>query len=92
MIDSLDQIGVCDAIKDITSSDSAGYVQNILSGASTVDGLINTAADTDKAFNGDEYCDEANDCSAYQESVVNADNDLESLNIGIDITDFGQCT
>ncbi|GEM_PF-584387 len=89
MIDSLDQIGVCDAIKDITSSDSAGYVQNILSGASTVDGLINTAADTDKAFNGDEYCDEANDCSAYQESVVNADNDLESLNIGIDITDFG---
>ncbi|MBR5359367.1 MAG: hypothetical protein IK123_00635 [Lachnospiraceae bacterium] len=78
-----------DTLNQFTSSKAAGYLEDLLTGASTIAGWYIDAAKTDEDIASSDYRQEMIDFSNYQKSIKSADNDLDDLNIGIELTDFG---
>ena len=87
----LDEAGlgeILDTLNQFTSSEAAGYLEDLLTGASTIAGWYVDAAQTDETIASSDYHQEMLDFSKYLKSITAADNDLEDLDIGIELTDF----
>lgn len=79
---------ILETLRQFTSSEAAGYLEDLLSGASTIAGWFDDASELDESIASEDYRQEMIDFAKFKKSVDMADNDLEDLDIGIDLTDM----
>ena len=79
---------ILETLRQFTSSEAAGYLEDLLSGASTIAGWFDDASELDENIASEDYRQEMIDFAKFKKSVDMADNDLEDLDIGIDLTDM----
>lgn len=87
----LDEAGVGDIfemLRQFTSSDAAKYLEELLSGASTIAEWFDEAVQSDESIASEDYRQEMIDFAKFKKSIDEADNDLEDLDIGIELTDI----
>ena len=83
------QVGqIFDALREFTSSEAAGYLEDLLTGASTIASWFDEASETDESIASEDYRQEMIDFAVFKKSIDKADNDLEDLDIGFDLTDL----
>lgn len=83
------QVGkIFDALREFTSSDAAGYLEDLLTGASTIANWFDEASGADEDIASEDYRQEMIDFAVFKKSIDKADNDLEDLDIGFDLTDL----
>jgi len=80
--------GILETLQEFTSSEAAGYLEDLLSGASSIASWFADASELDEGIASEDYRQEMIDFAMFKKSVDMADNDLEDLDIGIDLTDM----
>lgn len=89
VIASLDEYGVLGKIQEFTSSEAAGYVGDILSGASTVSSLLSVV---DETVDVSGYLEQSGALDSFVQDLQDTGNDLNSMGSTIDLNDFGFLT
>ena len=87
----IDYTGIGDILvilQEFTSSEAAGYLEDLLSGASSIAEWFVDASEIDEDIASEDYRQEMLDFAKFKKTVDKADNDLEDLDIGIDLTDM----
>ncbi len=79
---------VLDALREYTSSDAAGYLEDLLTGASSIAEWLDDAEQSGDDLSSEDFRQEISDFAKYKKTITAADNDLEDLDIGIDLTDL----
>ena len=88
LIDEAGLGDVLETLREFTSSDAAKYLEDLLTGASTIASWFDEAAEADEDIASEDYRQEMIDFANYKKSIDVADNDLEDLDIGIELTDI----
>ena len=88
LIDEAGLGDVLETLREFTSSDAAKYLEDLLTGASTIASWFDEAAEADEDIASEDYRQEMIDFANYKKSIDAADNDLEDLDIGIELTDI----
>lgn len=86
----MDEAGIgdiLDTLQEFTSSEAAGYLEDLLSGASTIADWFAEASELDEDIADEDYRQEIIDFAKFKKQIDSADNDLEDLDIGVDLTD-----
>ncbi len=92
LLEQADSMGIISTLKGLTSSPAAGYIQDILSGASTVSSLIESALSEDPEFDAEGATGGLAGLAGILSDVRRADNDLEDLGIDMRISDLSALT
>lgn len=79
---------ILEILQEFTSSEAAGYLEDLLSGASSIAEWFADASEIDENIGSEDYRQEMIDFAKFKKTVDKADNDLEDLDIGIDLTDM----
>ena len=79
---------ILEILQEFTSSEAAGYLEDLLTGASSIAEWFVDASEIDEDIASEDYRQEILDFAKFKKTVDKADNDLEDLDIGIDLTDM----
>ena len=76
LIDEAGLGDVLETLREFTSSDAAKYLEDLLTGASTIASWFDEAAEADEDIASEDYRQEMIDFANYKKSIDAADNDL----------------
>jgi len=88
LLEQADTYGIMETLRGLTSSKAAGYIEDILSGASTVSSLIDKAKSLDSDFDYESAEGDTRGLRGILSDVREADNDLEDIGLDMRLSDL----